>query len=147
MTAGANGKQRHVFVVNDAPEVLALFQELLGEDGFRVSIDTFRHGSLQLAHDAIRAAEPDLVILDYLIGDEDLGWQLLQMLKMDRATRELPVIICSAAVKTIEQLRAHLQEMHVGVVLKPFDIDVLLSEVARLLDSATVDTKDTDLAL
>ena len=41
----------HVLVVNDIPEMLALFQELLGEAGYRVTLDRFTvEADLMLAH-------------------------------------------------------------------------------------------------
>ena len=65
-------------------------------------------------------------MLDFLIQDEGKGWQFLQMLKMDRETRDIP------AVKLVEDLQSHLDAMGVGVVLKPFDIDHLLAEIDKM---------------
>jgi CheY-like chemotaxis protein len=74
-----------------------------------------------------------LIVLDFIVGDEGKGWQFLQMLKMDRATCDFPVIVCTAAAKLVAELQAHLDEMGVAVVLKPFDIDIILAEIARNL--------------
>ena len=49
------------------------------------------------------------------------------MLRMDRETRDIPVVVCTAAVKLVEDLQTHLDAMGVGAVLKPFDIDHLLA--------------------
>jgi len=125
----------HVLVINDTPEILDLFRELLGEAGYRVSTERFT-GEADRLLTAVKELKPDLVILDYIIGGEGLGWQLLQLLKMDRATRTIPVIVCTAAVRQVEELRPHLEELGVGVVLKPFDIDHLLAEVAQVLERA-----------
>jgi CheY-like chemotaxis protein len=125
--------QKHILVVNDTPELLQLFQELLTEEGYRVTVDRFT-GDLAHIHAAIRSVKPDLVILDYVIGREGTGWQLLQMLKMDRATKDLPIVVCTAAAEQIEPIRAHLDDMRIGVVLKPFDIDDLLNEVKKALE-------------
>ena len=76
---------------------------------------------------------PDAVVLDYLIGGEALGWQFLQMLKMHPPTAGIPVVICTAAVKQVEELRPHLDAQGIGVVLKPFDIGQLLAAVAEAL--------------
>jgi hypothetical protein len=43
------------------------------------------------------------------------------------------VIVCTAAAKLVAELQAHLDEMGVAVVLKPFDIDIILAEIARNL--------------
>lgn len=123
--------QKDIVVVNDDPAILTLFQELLEEEGYRVTLDSFQ-GQTQEVHDSIRAAKPDLAILDFIIGNEGGGWQLLQTLHMDRATRDIPIIICTGAVKQVTELSAHLESMGVKVVLKPFDIDHLLGVVSSV---------------
>ncbi len=117
-------------VVNDSREILELFEEILTEEGYEV--DLYSYG----LHDLIEVKEsaPDLIILDYLIGDEGYGWQLLQKLKMDRDTEHLPVIVCSAAVKQLRELEGWLAEKGVGVVFKPFNIDDLLLAVRKTME-------------
>jgi DNA-binding response OmpR family regulator len=123
-------RPKHVFVINDTPAILDLFRDLLEEAGYRVTLDTF---SLRLEEEVaqIKAATPDVVVLDFVVGGERTGWQLLQLLKMDRETRDIPVLICTAAVRQVEELQPHLDEMGVAVVLKPFDIDQVLAEIER----------------
>ncbi|MDQ3540366.1 MAG: response regulator, partial [Chloroflexota bacterium] len=75
------------------------------------------------------ALRPDLVILDFVIGGEAHGWQLLQKMKMTRQTMDIPVIVCTAALHLARELGGHLKAKNVGVVLKPFDIDELLQAV------------------
>ena len=122
--------QRHIMVINDTPHLLELFGELLGDAGYRVTLDRFTVEADELLAQ-VQAHQPDLIILDYVIGAEVLGWQFLQMLKMTRETREIPVIVCTAAVQVVNELQPHLDEMRVGVVLKPFDIDHLLDVIAK----------------
>ncbi len=119
-----------IMVVNDSREILELFEEILTEEGYEV--DLYSYG----LHDLIEVKEsaPDLIILDYLIGDEGYGWQLLQKLKMDRDTEHLPVIVCSAAVKQLRELEGWLAEKGVGVVFKPFNIDDLLLAVRKTME-------------
>lgn len=123
---------KHVLVINDTPAILDLFRDLLEEAGYRVSLHAFV-GDADAKLAEVRHLQPDLVILDYIVGGEAIGWQFLQLLKMDRRTRTIPVIICTGAIRQVEELRAHLLEMNVRVVLKPFDIDHLLAEVGRVL--------------
>jgi CheY-like chemotaxis protein len=74
-----------------------------------------------------------LLILDYIFNHEDIGWQLLQKLKMNRSTASIPVIICTAAVNKVREMEGYLQSKGIGLVLKPFDIDDLLEAVRRAL--------------
>ena len=140
-------RQRHVMVINDTPHLLELFCELLQDAGYQVTPDRFTVEADELLAQ-VQAMQPDLLILDYIIGDEGRGWQFLQMLKMNRETREIPVIVCTAAVQVVTELQPHLDEMGVAVVLKPFDIDHLLDVIAKTwegpghLRKAVVDRTD-----
>ena len=126
----------HVYVLNDTPAILELFRELLEDEGYRVTTDAFNVVAPDLKLADIRQAKPDVVILDFMIGGEQVGWQVLQLLRMDRETRHIPAIVCTGAVRQVEELQAHLAEMRVAVVLKPFDIDRLLTELALVLREA-----------
>lgn len=127
------GNGEHIYVINDTPDILDVFRWMLEDAGYRVTTDSFSD-EMKVKLEDIKKAKPDLLILDYIIGQEGLGWQFLQLLKMDRETRSIPVIICTAAVEQVQQLRKHLDEMQVAVVLKPFDIDRLLEEIALCLE-------------
>jgi DNA-binding response OmpR family regulator len=121
--------REHILVINDAQEVLDVLRELLEEEGFRVSQYSYAVNDLN----EIRSVNPDLLILDHLIGDEEYGWQLVQKLRLDRELAELPVIVCTAAVKLVRELEGHLTAKGVTIVLKPFDIDDLLTAIDRAL--------------
>jgi CheY-like chemotaxis protein len=136
--ASRGDAQLHVLVVNDTVAILELFVALLEDEGYRVSTDAFSIEMLPML-DRVKTLAPDLVVLDFVIGDEGKGWQFLQMLRMDRQTARIPVLVCSAAAKLIEELLPQLDEMGVGVVLKPFDIDDLLGAVSRALGHARQD--------
>ena len=124
----SDAKGRRILVVNDTQEILALFRDILESEGFEVHLYSFAIDDLAI----IKEVRPDLVILDLIIGNEDHGWQLLQKMKLDRETATIPVIVCSAAIRLLQELQGRLTEKHVGVVPKPFDIDDLL----RAIDEA-----------
>ena len=125
--ARKSGRQR-ALVVNDTQEILELFEEILEGMGFEVVLMSY--GPREL--DRVREVKPDLVILDFLMGDRELlGWQLLQKLKMDRSLDAIPVVVCTAAVKTVEEQQGYLTEQGVIVVLKPFNVDQLEDAVKR----------------
>jgi CheY-like chemotaxis protein len=134
----ADAAPRHILVINDTVAILELFRTLLEDEGYRVTTDDFSIDMLAML-DRVKVERPDLIVLDFIVGDEGKGWQFLQMLKMDRATCDFPVIVCTAAAKLVAELQAHLDEMGVAVVLKPFDIDIILAEIARKLNSPAPD--------
>ncbi len=127
----STGDQKHILVVNDDPAILDLFQNLLSDEGYRVTLDRFARQTGELLQ-TIKEMHPDLVILDFIIGGERSGWQLLQTTRMDRKTRGIPVIICTASVQQVTELSAHLDNLGVHVVIKPFDIDHLLEIIDKV---------------
>jgi CheY-like chemotaxis protein len=76
------------------------------------------------------------VILDLFLHGENVGWQQLDILTLDPATRSIPVIICSAAIASLGSARAKLAALDVAVLEKPFDIEELSAAVSAALASA-----------
>ena len=132
-------RPRHILVVNDTQEILNLFRDILEEEGYTVSLYSYAFRDLV----EIKRVKPDLLILDFLIGGEEHGWQLLQKVKMDRETAAIPAIICTAAVERARELEGHLTEKGVGIILKPFDIDDLLREIDRAWSHLTDDARES----
>ena len=118
-------------VVNDTQEILDLFRDILAEEGFDAVLASYAPKEL----DSVIEIDPDVVILDFLIGDEAQGWQLLQKLKMHRQTRHIPCVVCTGAVNLIKELEGHLTSKNVGIVFKPFDIDDLMATVRVTMES------------
>jgi DNA-binding response OmpR family regulator len=128
-------KQIHVHVVNDTPEILDVFRMVLEDEGYRATTDRFTSElAPKVAH--IRELQPDLLVLDLIVNGEAAGWQLLQLLKMDRATRGIPIIICTAAVRTVDELHSHLDAMGIKVILKPFDVDHLIHVIKCVIEDS-----------
>lgn len=117
-----------VMVVNDTQEILDLFQQLLEDEGYEVAL--YSYAIRDLAE--IERIDPDLVILDFIIGGENFGWQLLQKMRMKRELAHVPVVVCTAASQLVREMEGFLSAKDVAVVLKPFDIDELLDAVNRM---------------
>jgi CheY-like chemotaxis protein len=122
---------KRILVVNDTKEILELFRDFLEKElGHQVIMMSFAPDEL----DRIADEKPDLVIIDFIIGDREMeGWQLLQKLRMNRSTAKIPIIACTAAVRQVRESEAYLVEQGIEVVLKPFDLDQLEGAVKRAL--------------
>ncbi len=113
-----------VLVVEDDPSIAEFVDSALGDEGYRVRIVATGEEALK----AVEATPPDLILLDLrLPGMSGAGF--LQELRQ-RQGKATPVIQMTAtrygggleAVPATE-----------GTLLKPFDLDDLLSEVQRVL--------------
>ncbi|MCV0404148.1 MAG: response regulator [Chloroflexi bacterium] len=121
---------KRVLVINDTQEILELFTDILSELGLEVTQMSYAPRELEL----VRQAKPDLVILDMIFGDRELlGWQLLQKIRMDRSLEHVPVIACSAAIQTLNELQGYLTEQGVVAVVKPFTVSQLEEAVYQAL--------------
>jgi|SRR5581483_1863393 len=121
-----------ILVVNDTQEILELFRLLLeGEGGYEVVLSGFPIQQI----DEIEQIKPDLIILDLVFGSEKSGMQMLQMLKMKRSTSTIPVIICTAALGLVREQEGYLNSQGVHLIYKPFDIDHLMTNVKRMLET------------
>jgi CheY-like chemotaxis protein len=124
-------ERRRIVVINDTKEILELFRDVLeGEMGHEVMLMGFAPDELTRIVDA----KPDLLIVDFVMGDRELeGWQLLQKMRMHRDTAHIPIVACTAAVKQVRDSEAYLLEQGIEVVTKPFTIDQLEGAVERAL--------------
>ena len=84
----------------------------------------------------IERSKPDLIILDWIFGMEYLGMPMIEWLKEEPSTADIPVLVCSAAPDHIQEVEAFLKSKGVGIVFKPFELDGLLSAVASALGPA-----------
>ena len=118
-----------VLVINDDQAILDLYRLLLEGEGYEVYLSKIAMENARQIEDIA----PDCIILDLKLGFGRSGLILLQQLKMYRPTAEIPVILCTAAVKLVREQEDVLKRKGVPVVYKPFDIEDLLEVVALSL--------------
>jgi len=78
----------------------------------------------------IKANHPDLIILDAILPGMD-GREICQLLKLNKATQNVPVIICSGDETVDEALKQ--KGAPDDILHKPFDISSLIEKVDHQL--------------
>jgi DNA-binding response OmpR family regulator len=118
-----------ILVINDDQSILDLFGLLLKAEGYEVIL------SMRTYEDVsdIEQLRPALIILDFKIGHHNAGWLLLQKLRMYHPTKDIPLIICTAALMEVHEQEETLRQKGIPVIYKPFDIDELLLVVQQFL--------------
>lgn len=75
--------------------------------------------------------KPDAILLDVMMPDMD-GPSTFQKLKEQEATKDIPVILLTAKIQTMD--RERFESLGVsGLIAKPFDPMTLAEEIRRVL--------------
>lgn len=123
MSYAANGVQGNILVVDDTPANLRLLSNMLSEQGFKVR--SVINGPMALT--AIRAAPPDLVLLDINMPGMN-GYEVCEQLKADPTTRDIPIIFISALDEVHDKVKAFTVG-GVDYITKPFQFEEVLARV------------------
>jgi PAS domain S-box-containing protein len=114
-----------ILVADDEADVAQLFQQQLRRAGYRVTVVTQGSQVTQIA----RQLRPELITLDLLMDVDGLA--VLQDLKADPATADIPVVIISVIPEQEDVLAAGA----VDYLVKPLDEEELTACIARVLDT------------
>ncbi len=121
----------HILALNDFPAMGDLIAELLKDEGYQATAMSYRTNDLP----AIAAVSPDLIVLDVLTGSEAAGWRLVERLKGESGTREIPFVLCTAAIDSGEGMQRLFDPIGIWVVYKPFTFDDMLEAVEAAFDN------------
>jgi len=111
-----------VLVIEDEPDARELAARSLTRAGFSVLGVGGGEAGLVLA----RSKAPALVLLDIFLPDRS-GWRVLQSLKHDPKTQDIPVVVLS-----VNEDRAHALSLGAAEhIVKPADRDMLAATVMR----------------
>jgi len=117
-----------ILVVDDKPANIMVLENLLvGKDRVIVSASNGK--------DALTATlnkDIDLIILDVQMPDMD-GFEVAQILKSNRRTRDIPIIFASAERKEHRFMMKGYEEGAVDYLFKPLDPEIAKAKVAVLL--------------
>lgn len=122
-----------ITVVNDSPDFLELMSAILDEDaGYDVALFDGEATSI----DEIAASDPDLLIVDLVIGAAS-GWEIVALSRADERLSDCPIIVCSADVSSLREKADELATIgDVHILEKPFTLDEITDTVAGLVGRA-----------
>lgn len=106
---------KKILVVDDEEHVVAAIVTNLQLEGYEVIPAYNGTEALEL----VREEKPDLVVLDVMMPEMN-GWEVLQSLKTDPATEDLPVIMLTALSQDRDIERGWELEAN-AYLTKPFD--------------------------
>ncbi len=87
----------------------------------------------------VNTFEPDLILLDLFMPDLD-GWQILERLKQNPLTQEIPIIILTTTYpENIHLLQSYCQ----GILLKPINTQDIFTVMAQIFSVQIEHDKET----
>lgn len=121
-----------IAVVNDDTQFLRMMEMILADVGY----DTLIFFESDGAFDQIRTHQPDLVVLDIRMETPEAGWTILDLMRLDSTTTQIPVVVCSADHDQLNSKEEYLRSKRAEVLRKPFDIEDLITVVGQFVTPA-----------
>ena len=123
-----SAQRGYLLVVDDVPDILELLDAMLKFKGYRVV--TARNG--QEALEVVEQERPALIIADILMPKMD-GFTLVNRLRLNPQTRDIPIIFLSATYVAPEDKAFALTIGVTRFIEKPVDVESFLPMIAEYL--------------
>ncbi len=117
-----------ILIVDDSPYIVDGLVALLKRKGFKPIAS---HGGDE-ALTILATTKPDLILLDIMMEPMD-GWETLEKIKANPATKDLPVLMFSAKKITPEEAQEHSLNIE-DFVSKPVNPAQLLDAIRRVFE-------------
>jgi DNA-binding response OmpR family regulator len=112
-----------VLVVDDEPTIAKTLRLGLEAEGLDVDLAVDGLECLK----SVRSKPPDLILLDVMLPKLD-GFRVCRLLKFDKNTSHIPIILCSARNSEADRERGRKAGAD-DYVVKPFDLEKLVAMV------------------
>jgi DNA-binding response OmpR family regulator len=121
-----------ILVVDDDQEITRLLEKFLSNEGYQVAVASNGAGALAAAS----ASEPELVLLDIVLGSED-GREVLRELRL---ISDVPVIFLTGRGLETERI-AGLKLGADDYIVKPFSLGEVSARIETVLRRSGVNTR------
>ena len=122
--------KKRILIVDDEPDFTLMMGLTLEQTG---RYETRQENDATRTVDAARAFDPDLILLDVMMPDIDVG-DVLTQLKSDPATRHIPVIFLTALVGGGSDVTpAGMDSGGRHFMPKPVDVPALTERIDQIL--------------
>jgi excisionase family DNA binding protein len=122
------GGRKRVLVVDDDPQIVALFQDILGRDG---RFDVKSAGTGYDAGLLTESFKPHVMILDYMLPDIN-GNIVCQRIRSNPTIKDTKIIFVSGVVNQ-DEIQTLMKAGADDFIKKPFNIQKLMGRINDLL--------------
>jgi len=117
-----------ILVVDDSPFIVDVFVTMLERGGYRTVAAYGGEECLEI----LKTVTPDLILLDIMMEPMD-GWETLEHIKENTATRNIPVLMFSAKKITADEAEEHSLSID-DFVSKPVNPAQLLESIEKIFE-------------
>jgi len=117
----------HILIIDDDKDATDLIAARLKSHGYDTTVFNIPEGALESLKESI----PDLIILDLIMPGVD-GYEILRKIRLDKKTREVPIIVLTARLDQSDKLNA----FNLGAqdyITKPYEPEEFLARVKAAL--------------
>ena len=131
-----NGK---IFIIEDEPSIIQLFQHNLEKNGFLVSSSLNGNDGLK----ELKKFQPDLLLLDWMLPDLS-GIEICKNIRKDNSFKNLPVIMLTAKGEEEDKIKG-LDSGVDDYLTKPFSFNELMARIKAVLRRSNPNTVSDNL--
>ena len=120
---------RPVAVLDDDVQFIRMVERILGTED--IPVQPVTTPDLDEAVNVVAMTQCRAALVDIYIYGEVAGFELVERLRANAATADIPIIVTSGAYREIARHIPFLQQHHCSILPKPFEVDALLSRVSE----------------
>jgi len=117
-----------ILVIDDNPGIVEVFVTMLKRGGY----ETYSAGSGAEGLDILLDLTPDIILLDIMMEPMD-GWETLENIKLNPATRDIPVMMLTAKQLTPDEAEEYGMYIE-DYIIKPITHTELYESIERVLE-------------
>ena len=122
-----------VLVVNDDRDMLDMYADALEAMGH----EAVTKEAIDAGPETVRQVGAQALVVDLQAPHErEFGLRVIQEVRDDPETRDLPIILATGATEELDSLHERLETLEVPVLIKPFPISVLEEQLQAALAEA-----------
>lgn len=117
-----------ILVIDDNPGIVEVFVTMLKRGGY----ETYSAGSGAEGLEMLKDLTPDLILLDIMMEPMD-GWETLENIKLNPATRDIPVMMLTAKQLTPDEAEEYGMYIE-DYIIKPITHTELYESIEHVLE-------------
>jgi CheY-like chemotaxis protein len=121
-------KKSTILIVDDTSENIKMLALILEKNGYEIAIAINGNAALKFCEHY----KPDLILLDIMMPEMD-GYEVCELLKKSKETKEIPVIFITAKVDKTDVVKG-FEVGAVDYITKPFFSEELLARIKVHID-------------